>query len=628
MPDQQLQGPAGKVLLEASLPPRYRDPKREWNASTTKELLTELAINDPDLYPDVADRLKEIGRYGATLSGGYNYSLRELLPDNELLNEYREKVNKLLSEYRQKKGFMDAQDEELGEKLYQLTNNYYDKLVKKLESSHNPVYRLVAAGIRGNPTVVKRFLFTEGVYPDSWERIIPWPVTRNFATGLAPHEYWASAYGSKKGIVTTKLAPGDAGFIYKQMVQATHKLMVISPDGRQVGKVRGLPVPTDDPDNIGAYLAHPAGPYPAGTLITTKVINDLQSRGIKNIVVRSPVAGGPPDGVYAKDVGARGGKLPDVGTLVGLEASQAIGERISQMSVGKKHQGIIAGGISSATEIIHKFLNPPKQFKNAATHAEVDGTVTAIRKSPAGGYEVYVGNTPHYVPAQAELKVKVGDKVEAGDLLSTGIPNPAKFVEHKGIGEGRRAFIQAYTQLLRDYGFPVHRRNTELIARGLINYVQFTDRYGRYYPGDVVEYSALEHQWKPRPQAKYIPITSAKNKYLEEPVLHYTVGTRITPSVIKELQNYNIKEVLVHDEPPPFKALPVQAVEALGFDEDWLVRMLGGYQRRSLQEAAAYGSVSQKYLNPSYVPALAEGVQFGIRWPQDYLKAIQKEVRK
>ena len=618
-----LQGPAGKVLLEGALPPEYRDPARVWSAPNTNELLTRLAVEQPDLYPQIADELKEVGRVGATYSGGYNYSLRDLLPPEDLDN-YRQEVNNLVTQYYKKKGRMDKQDEELGEALLELNNKYYSKIADTLKKQNNPIYRLVDSGIKGNPTSVRRFLFTDGVYPDSWDRLIPWPITRNFAVGLTPHEYWASTYGSKKGIVTTKMAPGDTGFIYKQMAQAAHKLMVVSPDGTHKGTMRGLPVDVDDPDNIGAYLATDVGKFKKGTLITSGVLDAIKSRGIKKILVRSPVVGGPPQGVYAYDVGARGGNLPDVGALVGLEASQAIGERISQASVGKKHQGMVAGGVGSAAETIHKFLNPPRVFKNAAAHAEVDGMVSAIKPSAAGGYEVYIGNQRHYIPAQAEVKVKVGDKVEAGDLLSTGIPNPAKFVEHKGIGEGRRAFVEEYTKLLRAFGFPVHRRNTELIARGLINYVQFTDSHGDHFPGDVVEYNTIEHYWTPRKDAKRTSLNLAKNKYLEEPVLHYTIGTRVTPSVIKQLQEYNIKDVLVNDNPLPFKALPVQAVEAVGFDEDWLTRLLGGYQKRALQEAAAYGSVSDKYRNISFVPALAEGVNFGKKWPNEAIRAITR----
>ena len=49
------------------------------------------------------------------------------------------------------------------------------------------------------------------------------------------------------------------------------------------------------------------------------------------------------------------------------------------------------------------------------------------------GYEV---NTP----TSDFDAVKLGDEVEAGDLLSDGIPNLSKIVPHKGIDYGRELF--------------------------------------------------------------------------------------------------------------------------------------------------------------------------------------------
>jgi len=617
-----IQGPAGKVALETSLPPELRDFSRVWTADTTKKVLTHVALQDPDRYPDVANDLLQLGRIGASHSGAYPFSLNELVP-SPILQEYRQDVEKLVKTYLSKKSGMDTQDSEFGMKLYELTNKYYDKVVKDLESRDNPVYKVVAAKIRGNPMILKRFFLSEGTYGDTWGRPIPYPIYNNFAVGMSPSEYWASAYGSKQGIVTTKLAPGDAGYIYKQMAQLAHKLMVIKNKGKEVGRFRGMPVKltggSDDEDNIGAILAVPVAGFQAGTVITPAVLEKLRSKKIDEIVVKSPIAGGPPEGLYAESVGVRGGDFPQPGALVGLEAAQALGERISQSSVGKKHQGAVVGGISSATETIQRLLNPPKNYPGGAAHATVDGKVTNITKAPAGGYYVYVGSQAHYVPFGAEVKVKIGNTVEAGDVLSSGLPNPSLIIQYKGIGEGRRYFTDLFTETLRSFGFSVHRRNVEIISRGLINFVQFNKSYGKYLPGDLVPYNMLEHYWKPRSGSEEKRIDSAAGMYLEEPVLHYTVGTRITPSVLNTLKRHKIDKVLVHSEPPPFSARTVRAVDVVLNDPDWLVKLFGSYQKRSLQEAAAYGGLSQKYINLSFVPALAEGKEFGKKWPQEVL---------
>lgn len=605
-------GPAGKIALQTVLPPDIEAPEI-WDVPSIKKVFTEVALKHPDKYPELAEHYKQLGRVGATLSTGYTFSLSDLLP-RDVLHEYRQEVDTAVRKYFQKRPFMDKQDETLAQELHEITNKYYDKLVKVLEKEDNPIYRIVAAKIRGNPTTIKRFLLSDGVSADNYGRLIPYPIFNNYSIGMDPPEYWAAAYGSKQGIVMTKLAPGDAGYFYKQLAQVTHKLLVTDDDGPVVGKLRGMPVSTDDDDSIGAYLAADVGGFKAGTLITPQVLNKIRSQRFKTILVRSPIAGGPPQGVYAKDAGYRGGSLPGKGTIVGLEAAQAIGERVSQSSVGKKHQGSVAGGISSATELLDRLVNVPQNFAGGATHARTDGMVSAIRKAPAGGHYIVIGNEEHFVPEGVELKVKVGDKVEAGDILSGGIPNPAVITYYKGIGEGRRYFTDLWTSVIRGFGWPAHRRNVELIARGLIDHVLFTQAHDKYLPGELISYNVLEHTWKPRPGTREVSLAEAKHQYLEEPVLHYTIGTRVTPAVLEMLKKFGISKVKVHKDPPPFVPKMIRAEVAVTYDPDWLVRLFGAYQKRSLQEAAAYGGVSNKY-GVSFVPSLAEGVEFGREWP-------------
>ena len=86
----------------------------------------------------------------------------------------------------------------------------------------------------------------------------------------------------------------------------------------------------------------------------------------------------------------------------------------------------------------------PRLSRGAATLASVDGKVTAVRPAPAGGSYVFVNSEEHYVPRGIEVTAKPGDAVYAGDVLSDGIPNPSELVQYKGIGEGRRYFIDKY----------------------------------------------------------------------------------------------------------------------------------------------------------------------------------------
>ena len=100
--------------------------------------------------------------------------------------------------------------------------------------------------------------------------------------------------------------------------------------------------------------------------------------------------------------------------------------------------------------------------------------------------------------------------------------------------------------------------------------------------------------------------------YLEKPVLHHTIGTKVRPSVIKDLEQFGIKHVLVHPEPPPFEPVMIRGLENLGKDPDWLTRFLGSYLEKGLLRGAHRGDVSDE-TGTSYVPALARTVHFGLQ---------------
>lgn len=409
----------------------------------------------------------------------------------------------------------------------------------------------------------------------------------------------------------------------KQLVQIAHRLVVTDKDdpdekAYDPNMPIGYPVETDDPDNEGSFLAQDVGGYTRNTLLTPKILGDLKSKGFKNILIRSVMVGGPANGgVYAYDCGIREkGRLPTQGDFVGINAVQAISEPLTQGAISSKHSGGVAGADSgkaiSGFKYINQLIQVPKHFQGGATHAEADGVVGKIENAPQGGKYVYINGIQHYVgrteDGDVPLKIKSGDRVEAGDVLTEGIPNPAMIVKYKGIGEGRRYFTQMFRDALSNAGTPVHRRNIEALSRGLINYVRLNEEVGDYAPDDVIPYSMIEKDYKPREGARMDTPSSLEDYYLERPVLHYSIGTCLRPSVIKELQKYGIKQVCAHKDPPPFESEMIRGMAHVSYDPDWATRLLGAYNKESLLEGARRGATSSME-STSYVPAIAFGNQ-------------------
>jgi hypothetical protein len=404
------------------------------------------------------------------------------------------------------------------------------------------------------------------------------------------------------------------------MSQAVHRLVVSGiDDDSSIG--RGLPVTTDDGDNDGALLAKDYGPYTRNTYITPKIRKDLASKGFDEILVRSPISSGAKDGgLLARDLGERHyGRLAEVGQFANLSASNAIGEAVTQAMLNSKHNAMIKPSDLedidsdeyqlSGFEQIDKVLNPSGEQRGFAVHADADGRVGVMRPAPQGGNYVTIGLTQHYLPPGAKFKFNQGDVVEAGDQLTEGLADHAAVTRYQGIGEGRRRAMQSMAQALKANGQKGHRRNLEVLARGLVDRIRMTEEFGDYIPDDVIPYHRLEAEWQPRETAVTLRSDRAQDKFLESPVLHYSIGTKIRPSIIKTLQKHGVNEILVNDTPPPFEPEVVRAVDLMQTDPDWMSRQLGGHSRRSLDESILRGRSSDTS-GTSYIGARAELTSF------------------
>ena len=608
----------GQLLINEALPPDLRDYDRVLNKKTTSVLATELAQKHPDKYRDVMKRLHDVALDSAYTTNGLSFGLKDIR-STLASDRARQRVGLSL------RGILSDRSltaEQRKTKILQMAANAQSKLVddvynEAVEQDNPLVHQIIGSGV-GNKYALNSLIGADMQYVDHRNEPISIPVLNSYSKGLTPAEYFAAAFGARKGVIDTKTATADAGFYGKQLTQMAHRLLVTADDDDDKERLatahdRGMPSDVDDPDNEGGLLSRPVGPYKRNTVLTPKILRDIKQMGIQDILVRSPIVGGPEDGgVYAKDVGYREkGRLPPTGDYVGIAAVQALSEPVSQGQLSSKHSGGVGGANSiSGFKALNALVQVPKKYPDGATHTQLDGRVQDIRQAPQGGYYVSVGGQDHYVPADRQVSVKKGDELEAGDSLSDGMPNPAEIVKHKGIGEGRRYFTQAMRQVMKNSGMSPHRRNIELLSRGIVNHVRMSDEYGDYVPDDIVPYSVLERNWQSRTGAVTGNPGSLNGHYLEQPVLHYSIGTKIGKNVTTNLQKYGITSVQAHKEPPPFESEMVRGMSNISNDPDWMTRMLGSYQEKGLMNSVQRGLTSDT-AGSSYVPALARGETFG-----------------
>lgn len=613
----------GKALINSVLPEEYRDySEGGFDKKKLEKILKEIALKNPDIYRDILQKLLELGAKFATINQRISVSVEDFptLPEIEKIKrETNEKIEKIL---REETKDINKRNAKIIETIINMAGKIPDITYEQLVRQKNPLGIMAESKAKGNKSQLARIISGDVIYLDQNSNPIPYFIDRGYADSLYPAQYWAATYGARKGLVDTKIGTGKVGYLSKQFVAAAHRLIIdssgkeVPPDFNEEKYIKALPVEVDDTDSIGAILAKEVGGYKRGTVITGKVLENLKNKGIKEILVRSPInSNTPKGGVYSIDVGIREhGKLPDVGYAAGLISAQVLSEPITQLQISSKHSG---GAISAKTigasgfKYLNQILQVPKQYQYGMVYTDIDGKVVNVVDSEIGGKEVVISNEEgetkkFYIPPDREPTVQVGSLVEAGDSLSTGIPNPSKVVKHKGIGEGRRYLMKLLVDFYRQNEQPVNRRNVELLVRGAIDHIVFTKRFQQFLPNDVIKYSDFERTYTPRKTSVVLDVEKAKNYYLEKPVLHYTINTRITDSVINTLKKFNIDKIIVNKEKLPFDPIMIPLERQILFDPDWQVKLMGGYQFKKFLEQFLEGATTD-IKSTSFVPALAAG---------------------
>ena len=616
----------GQVLVNDSLPPRFRDYGRVMDSNGIEQLLQQVAREAPGEYAAVTKRLMDIGN-SAAFDTGTTIRMSDLRPAYDK-RPLLQALDIAEDRIRADKTLTDAQKSEMIEKLYDKANSkimeetYNAELARK-----NQLALQVASKARGNKVQLAAFISTPGTYSDPSGKMVPMFIRHSYAEGLTPAEYWAGSFGARTGVVSTKTATAKGG-AFGKLLSASAIAQVVTEDDCETDA--GLPVKVDDDDNIGAVLARPAGGYEAGTVITKQVLSDLRKdKRHDEIVVRSPVTCGCKDGVCSKCAGIREtGGFPPIGYNLGTNAASAFAERITQGALNVKHSGKKSSGKGKfqGFEMFTSLAKVPKVFPDRATISPTDGTVTKIEDAAQGGKYIIVTDkngkeSKSYVAPGYDIEVKVGDELEAGDQMSDGVIDPSELVKYKGIGEGRRYWANRFTQAIRDSGMKANRRNAEVLARTVMNTVRLEneDEAGGGLPGDVLTYTTWSYGFKPRKSSSIVaPTVASIGKYLEQPVLHYTIGTKITPSVIKTLKKFKVGQMMVNDTHPEVTPFMERIEDSNAEKKDWMARLGTTYLKSRLQEDVARGAESHLHSTEPY-PGIAKGVEFG-DWGQPLSK--------
>jgi DNA-directed RNA polymerase subunit beta' len=309
------------------------------------------------------------------------------------------------------------------------------------QDSFNSIFMMADSGARGSAAQIRQLAGMRGLMAKPDGSIIETPITANFREGLSVLQYFISTHGARKGLADTALKTANSGYLTRRLVDVAQDLVVSEDDcGTDAGlvmrpvieggdviealgdRILGRTVAQDvvKPGEGDEILA------PAGTLIDEKWVELLDSNGIDEVVVRTPIHCLTRYGVctscYGRDL-ARG-HLVNKGEAVGVIAAQSIGEPGTQLTMRTFHIGGAASRAVAVSSIEVNVAGTLKLEKMKILSHE-DGTFISVSRSGELVVNDEVGRERerYKVPYGAVISAADGSEVDAGQLVATWDPH-------------------------------------------------------------------------------------------------------------------------------------------------------------------------------------------------------------
>lgn len=556
---------AGLAVANNVLPEELREYNAVWDKKLFSKILTKVGKADPSKYAVIADELKELGAlYAYKLGCSFKTSDFDLKDLKSVRDANFKDVDKQLKSIDSSK---NSEEDKYTQKVKVLRSAQALNQSLTAQQKDNTFQKWAYSGARGSASQVMQIIASPTIVADPRDRVVPIPIKTGYNEGLSSADYWVSSYGTRKGTVSAKLSVAPGGALAKEIIGNVLDIVITKHD---CGTKEGITLPVN-----AAHRKDIVDRYEAGTnkFVDDVFYDNLVKAKAESIVVRSPIKCHAQHGVcqlcYGKN---EKGLLPEIGENVGVVAAQSVTEPLTQMGLSSKHTAGTAAAESIGLNTIKQFFTMPNTFAGAALIVENTGEITRIEPGVAGGTDIYVGKKRYHAAPGRTVKAKVGDHVNAGDIITDGIPNLKRIVPHKGIDVGRETFVDSASDLYQRAGAPSVRKNFETIARGIVNHVKIDNPgdYDHLLEGDVVDYN-------------HIRAEIAQNKAKPE------------------------NKSMVH---PTFTPIQAGTTYAPQFKTDWLANFGFKYLKQNMIENAATGATSELH---SYHPiaGYAAGAEFG-----------------
>ena len=398
---------------------------------------------------DFLDNLKDLGFASAT-QGGCSISISDvMIPDqkDDIIQSAQSKVDSITDKYNRHILTDGERYNKVIDVWTHATNQVAATMMDGLKNDgqgFNPVYMMADSGARGSQDQIKQLAGMRGLMAKPKKsmtggkgEIIESPIISNFKEGLSVLEYFISTHGARKGLADTALKTADAGYLTRRLVDVAQDVVIYEQD---CGTINGLLI-SDLKE--GEEIIEPLADRILGRTIlddfildgkklikTGQIIGDKEAEviadsNVESLRIRSVLTCDSRRGVCAKCYGwnLSTHDIVDLGTAVGIQAAQSIGEPGTQLTLRTFHIGGTATRIIEQSEMKTNRAGTVKFSEDIEIANTKDEAGAKVSRCMVRNGKVFIVDkndkilTQYNVPYGSNVLVNQDEKVPAGKVL-------------------------------------------------------------------------------------------------------------------------------------------------------------------------------------------------------------------
>ena len=463
------------------------------------------------------DSMKDVGfKYGT--KAGLTVAINDVKTPpkkEEILKKYEDQAQKVLKQFNDEIITEEERKKAIIEIWNEATEEVQDAMNKELQADlFNPVDMMVRSGARGNMMQVRQLAGMRGLVANPKGDIIESPIKSNFREGMSVLEYFISTHGARKGLADTALRTADSGYLTRRLVDVAAGIVVkdlgeenvdwkgttksVLIDGKVnrylyssiYGRVLAQDIKVD-----GKILKRNDGQkLEKGAYVDSETLEVIQNSGVENVEVLTPFNSKNPDSMDPLCYGfsLATGKPVEVGEAVGIISAQSIGEPGTQLTMRTFHTGGVVGlDITSGLPRIVELFEA-RTPKGKAALAPIEGTIKLITTLDDGSRVLEIVGAKEanevLVLRRQTLLFNQGDKVLAGQSLTTGPKDPKEVLQINGVKECQEYLVNEVQKTYRDQGVEVHDKHVEMIVRQMLRRIRIVKpNESDFLPNELVD---------------------------------------------------------------------------------------------------------------------------------------------